>query len=75
VTRVTAPVLCGAYPRNSDPRSFLTHRAELTAESGWPVALCRRVARTGSITDDTTQHTDERPTCPSCARIYDKEAR
>jgi hypothetical protein len=70
MARKTMGVLAGAYPRSNDQRAFLTHRAEVT--NGWPVPLCSRVKR-GSLTDDTTQHTDERPTCPACARIYDKE--
>lgn len=74
--RVTVGVLAGAYPRN-DLRSFLTHRAELQYDpavpgSGWPMPLCKRV-RLGSLTDDTTQHTQARPTCPQCARVYDRE--
>ena len=75
--RKTMGVLAGAYPRGTfrhDRRSFLTHRAEVVTGgfNGWPIPLCTRVQR-GSLTDDATQHTDDRPTCPACARIYDRE--
>ena len=72
--RATMGVLAGAYPKGSDLRYALTHRAEVPQGgfNSWPVPLCGRVKR-GSLTDDSTQHTQDRPTCPVCARIFDKE--
>ena len=68
----TMGVLAGAYPHHI--RSTLTHRAEVPADGGWPVPLCSRV-KLGSLTDDSTQHTDDRPTCHPCGRLFDKESR
>ena len=71
--RATVGVLAGSYlPVDSINPSYLTHRAIVRPEGGWPEPLCKRV-RKGSLTDDRTQHTQARPTCPSCTIIFDRE--
>lgn len=63
---VTAGILAGGYLRSDGRGIFLTHRVQL--DDGRPVrALCGKVAPR-NLNDDSTQHTQDMPTCPACAR-------
>ena len=70
---VTAGILVGAYPRyiRYTPRTHLVE-VDDPYQGRWPVrrVLCGRAAPE-NVTDDSTQWTGERPTCPVCARQWD----
>lgn len=73
---VTAGILAGAYLRRSlgAPR---THLVEVEPQrDGWPVVrvLCGK-ADPRNATDDSTQWSDERPTCPACAKRWDRRTK
>jgi hypothetical protein len=75
MTLKTAGVLAGAYMRRyqGQPRTHLVEVIEWTKTSGWPVTrvLCGK-ADPANILDDSTQWTDERPSCPACAKKWDR---
>lgn len=63
---VSAGVLAGAYPRGYDfNRSLLIDAARVVA-GDWPEPLCRKVARRGSVTEDSTQWNRAPVDCPAC---------
>lgn len=74
----TFGVLAGAYAQHN-PKSFLTHLCTLREGSRWecggyPVAVaCNRVKLDHICPDGYTEaQLQERPTCPVCARAWDR---
>jgi len=72
--KVTAHVSAGCYPR-SHKGQYLTHRVEIG--SGVPEVEsvgCRGV-KPASILPDSVMYSQDRPTCATCARAFDREAK
>lgn len=71
---VTAGVSCGAYSRaRLSGEQYLTHLAWVAADDAGHVVKggCSNVKRE-NIHPDPTTYTQDRPTCPVCARKWDR---
>jgi hypothetical protein len=72
----TRAVLAGAY-RENNPKSFLTHAVEVSDAGRTERVLCSRV-KLDSMCDlyglPESEHY-ARPTCPVCAKRWDKARR
>jgi hypothetical protein len=66
-TYQTRPVAAGAYRSTKSLKAALTHLVDAAYDA--TAALCGRAV---NILDDSTQATTERPTCPVCARKWDR---
>lgn len=70
---VTAPLLTSAYPKAhwARDRKCLTHACEIADDGAVKSVLCFKV-KPQSITADTTQHTQDTPTCRECVQALAK---
>lgn len=66
----TRGILAGAYVRQDDARTCLTHAVEVTEHDGWPIrALCGKVKVENIVPDrDGFTNPADVPTCKTCAR-------
>lgn len=68
---VTVPVLAGAYRNDDDSRNELTH---LSSDGGGEPLFksCVKPGHLGDIYSVSEEETKARPTCPRCAKAWDR---